>query len=69
MKSHEGDSITVRLAKGVRVTDPKVPLNLGVTFLDFNSVESLIRARDMILFLVWLGLSATSHGSIGDPKP
>ena len=39
LKAHDGDSITVRFAMGVRVTVPKVPLNLGVTCLDLNSLE------------------------------
>ena len=29
----------MRLATGARVTVPKVPLNLDVKFLDFNSIE------------------------------
>uniref|UniRef100_H3GYR8 Reverse transcriptase domain-containing protein n=1 Tax=Phytophthora ramorum TaxID=164328 RepID=H3GYR8_PHYRM len=33
------DIITVRLATGTRVTVPKVPVSLGVKFLDFDSVE------------------------------
>ena len=33
------DSITVRLATGVRAAVPNVPLDLGVKLLDFNSVE------------------------------
>ena len=72
LKAHDGVSITVRLATGARVTVPKVPFNLGLKFLDFNSVERclvLICTRDMIAFSVWLGLNAMSHGSIGDPKP
>ena len=32
LKAYEGDSINVRLATGVRVTVPKIPLNLGVKF-------------------------------------
>ena len=50
LTAHEGDSITVRLATGSRVTVPKVPLNLGIKFLDFDSIEllSLIWNRDMI---------------------
>ena len=30
LKAHEGDSITVRLATGKKVTLPKIRLNLGV---------------------------------------
>ena len=39
LEAHKGDNITVRLATGSRVTVPKVPLNLGVKFLDFDSIE------------------------------
>ena len=39
LKAQDGDSITVRLATGARVTVPKVPLNLGLKLLDFNSFE------------------------------
>ena len=39
LKAHDGDSITIRLATGVRVTVPKAPLNLDVKFLHFKSVE------------------------------
>ena len=39
LKAQEGDSITVRLATRSRVTVSKVPLNLGMKFLDFDSTE------------------------------
>ena len=39
LTAHEGDYITVRLATGSRVTAPKAPLNLGIKFLDFDSIE------------------------------
>ena len=39
LQAQEGDSVTVRLATGARVTVPKVSLNLGLKFLDFDSVE------------------------------
>ena len=39
LKAQDGDSITVRLAMGARVTVPNVLLNLRLKFLDFNSVE------------------------------
>ena len=42
LKAHEGDVITVRLAPGARVTVPKDPLNLGVKFLDFNSIDAAL---------------------------
>ena len=46
LTAREGDSITVRLATGSRVTVPKVPLNLGIKFLDFDSIEA-------VLSLIW----------------
>ena len=59
LKAQDGDSITVRLATGARVTVPKVPLNLGLKFLDFNSVErclvlDLDSRYDLILGMAWL---------------
>ena len=59
LKAHEGDVITVRLATGARVTVPKVPLNLGVKFLDFDSIErclvlDLDSRYDLILGMAWL---------------
>ena len=59
LKAHEGDSITVRLATGGRVTVPKVPLNLGVKFLDFDITErclvlDLDSRYDLILGMAWL---------------
>ncbi|KAL4144483.1 hypothetical protein PRNP1_013614 [Phytophthora ramorum] len=53
------DIITVRLATGTRVTVPKVPVNLGVKFLDFDSVErclvlDLNSRYDLILGMAWL---------------
>ena len=49
----------MRLATGARVTVPKVPLNLDVKFLDFNSIErcldlDLDSRYDLILGMVWL---------------
>ena len=57
--AHKGDNITVRLATGSRVTVPKVPLNLGVKFLDFDSIErclvlDLDSRYDLILGMAWL---------------
>ena len=59
LQAHDGDSITVRLVTGARVTVPKVPLNLGVKFLDFNSVErclvlDLDSRYELILGMDWL---------------
>ena len=59
LKAHEGDVITVLLATGDRVTVPKVVLNLGVKFLDFNSIElrivlDLDSRYDLTLGIVWL---------------
>ncbi|GMF61072.1 unnamed protein product [Phytophthora fragariaefolia] len=49
----------VRLATGTRVTVPKVPVDLGVKFLDFDSVErclvlDLDARYDIILGMAWL---------------
>ena len=59
LTAHKGDSITVRLATGSRVTVPKVPLNLGIKFLDFDSIErclvlDLDSRYDLILGMAWL---------------
>ena len=59
LKAHEGDSITVRLATCSRLTVPKVPLNLGVKVLDFESTErclvlGLASRYDLILGMAWL---------------
>ncbi|GMF68693.1 unnamed protein product [Phytophthora fragariaefolia] len=53
------DIVTVRLATGTRVTVPKVPVDLGVKFLDFDSVElclvlDLDARYDLILGMAWL---------------
>ena len=58
LKAHEGDSITVRLAAGSRVTASKVPLNLGINFLYFDTIErclvlDLDSRYDLILGMVW----------------
>ena len=72
LKAHKGDTITVRLATGTLVTAPKVPVNLSVKFFDFDSIERYLVlnfwTRYMISSLVWLGLSAMSHGSTGGRK-
>ncbi|GMF23864.1 unnamed protein product [Phytophthora fragariaefolia] len=39
LNARNRDIVTVRLATGTRVTVPKVPVDLGVKFLDFDSVE------------------------------
>ena len=59
LTAHEGDSITVRLATGSHVTVPKVPLNLGIKFLDFDSIErclvlDLDSRYGLILGMAWL---------------
>ena len=51
--------ITVRLATGTLVTAPKVPVNLGVKFFDFDSIESCLvldldSRYDLILNMAWL---------------
>ena len=71
LDAHGGDTITVRLATGTLVTAPKVPVNSGVKCFDFDSIERhlvLFLDLDMISSLVWLGLSAMSHGSTGGRK-
>ena len=59
LTTHDGDRITLRFVTGVRVTVPKVPLNLGLKVLDFNSVErclviDLDSRYDLILGMAWL---------------
>lgn len=39
IKSQRGDTVTVRLATGKRVTVPKVLVGLKLEYLDFDSVE------------------------------
>ena len=51
--------ITVCLATGALVTAPKVPVNLGKKFLDFDSIErclvlDLDSRYDLILGMAWL---------------
>ena len=40
LTEQSGDVITVRLTMGTQVTLPKVSVNLGEKFLDFDSIES-----------------------------
>ncbi|GMF39296.1 unnamed protein product [Phytophthora fragariaefolia] len=59
LKARNRDIVTVRLATGTRVTVPKVPVDLGVKFLDFDSVEpclglDLDARYDLILGMAWL---------------
>ncbi|GMF53362.1 unnamed protein product [Phytophthora fragariaefolia] len=59
LKVRDRDIVTVRLATGTRVTVPKVPVDLGVKFLDFDSVErwlvlDLDARYDLILGMAWL---------------
>ncbi|GMF47931.1 unnamed protein product [Phytophthora fragariaefolia] len=59
LKARTRDIVTVRLATGTRVTVPKVPVDLGVKFLDFDSVErclvlDLDARYDLILGMAWL---------------
>ncbi|GMF54737.1 unnamed protein product [Phytophthora fragariaefolia] len=59
LKARNRDTVTVRLAAGARVTVPKVPVDLGVKFLDFDSVErclvlDLDAGYDLILGMAWL---------------
>ena len=58
-KAHEGNLISVRLANVSDVTVPKVPLSLGVKFLDFDSIGwglvlDLDSIYDLILGTAWL---------------
>ena len=51
--------INVRLATGTLVTAPKVPVNLGVKFFDFNSIERCLALDsdsryNLILGMAWL---------------
>ncbi|GMF52954.1 unnamed protein product [Phytophthora fragariaefolia] len=59
LRACDRDIVTVRLATGTRVTVPKVPVDLGVKFLDFDSVErylvlDLDARYDLILGMAWL---------------
>ena len=59
LKARKCDLITVRLATGTMVSTPKVEVDLGVKFLDFNSVErclvlDLDTRYDLILGMAWL---------------
>ncbi|GMF26338.1 unnamed protein product [Phytophthora fragariaefolia] len=59
LKARNRDIVTVRLATGTRVTVPKVPVDLGVKFQDFDSVEhclvlDLDARYDLILGMTWL---------------
>ncbi|GMF58228.1 unnamed protein product [Phytophthora fragariaefolia] len=59
LKARNRDIVNVRLATGTRVTVPKVPVDLGVKFLDFDSVErclvlDLDATYDLILGIAWL---------------
>jgi len=59
LKARTSDVITVRLVTRTRVTVPKVAVNLGVKFLDFDSVErclvlDLDSRYDRILGMAWL---------------
>ena len=54
-----GKTITVRLATGIQVTVPKVPVSLGIKFMDFDSVKlclvlDLDSRYDLILGMAWL---------------
>ncbi|GMF56516.1 unnamed protein product [Phytophthora fragariaefolia] len=59
LKARNRDIVTVCLATGTRVTVPKVPVDLDVKFLDFDSVErclvlDLDARYDLILGISWL---------------
>ncbi|GMF58055.1 unnamed protein product [Phytophthora fragariaefolia] len=59
LRARDRDNVTVRLATGTRVTVPKVPVDLDMRFLDFDSVErclvmDLYARYDRILGMAWL---------------
>ncbi|GMF16716.1 unnamed protein product [Phytophthora fragariaefolia] len=59
LKARNRDIVTVRLAMGTHVTVPKVLVDLGVRFLDFDIVEcylvlDLYARYDLILGMAWL---------------
>ena len=61
LKAHKGNTITVRLLIGTLFTVPKVPVNLGVKFFDFDGIErclvpNLDSRYDLILGMAWLEL-------------
>ena len=57
LQAQSSDTITVRLATGKRVTVPKVPVNLGIKFMNFDSIErSLSLNLDAVYDLI-LGLA------------
>ena len=71
LQAENGDTIAFRLAIGNLVTVPKVPVNLGVKFFDFDGIERcLVLNLDSRYdsFLVCPGLKATNHGSTGGQK-
>ena len=39
LQAQESDTLTVRLATGTRVTVPKVRVNLGIKFMEFDSIK------------------------------
>ena len=39
LQAHNGNAITVRLATGTQVTVPKVSVNLGVKFFNFDTIK------------------------------
>ncbi|GMF45052.1 unnamed protein product [Phytophthora fragariaefolia] len=58
-EARDRDIVTARLATGTRATVPKVPVDLGVKFRDFNSAErclglDLDARYDLILGMAWL---------------
>ncbi|GMF59805.1 unnamed protein product [Phytophthora fragariaefolia] len=72
LKARTRDIVTVRLATGTRVTVPNVPVDLGVKFLDFDSVErclvlDLDARYDLILVMnpPLLGNRSASGASTG----
>ncbi|GMF36118.1 unnamed protein product [Phytophthora fragariaefolia] len=59
LRARNHDIVTVRLAMSTRVTVPKEPVDLGVKFLDFDSVERCLALYldaiyDLMLGMAWL---------------
>ncbi|KAG3074540.1 hypothetical protein PI125_g21952 [Phytophthora idaei] len=72
LKVQTRDTILVRLATGTLVAASKVSVDLGVKFLDFDSVQRcLVLDLDsrMISSLAQRGWNAMSHGLTGGRRP
>ncbi|OWZ05015.1 LOW QUALITY PROTEIN: hypothetical protein PHMEG_00022974 [Phytophthora megakarya] len=70
LQAHSRDTVTVRLVTSVRVTEAKVPLDLGVKFHHFDSTErclvlALDPRYDLILGMAWSKTLGATHFSPG----